>query len=70
MSLYDYNPVTETIIQELVQIVGERFVITDREKIEPFSHDEVAEQEYACMPEVVVRPRTADEISRIVNLAN
>ena len=65
-----YSQVTDTIIGELVQIVGERFVLTDEEKIEPYSHDEVAEQEYACMPEVVVRPRTAEEISEIVKLAN
>jgi glycolate oxidase len=67
---YKYNPVTEAVIDELVRIVGERFVITDKEKMEPYSHDEVAEKEYSCMPEVVVRPRTAEEISGIVKLAN
>lgn len=70
MSLYGYNQVTEVIINEIIQIVGERFVLTDEEKIEPYSHDEVAEKEYASMPEVVVRPRTAEEISELVKLAN
>ena len=70
MSLHDYGQVTKAIIDELAQIVGERFVITDEEKLEPYSHDEVAEKEYAHMPEVVVRPRTAQEIAEIVKFAN
>ncbi len=70
MSLYDYSRVTEAVIDELTRIVGERFVITDSEKIEPYSHDEVSEQEYSHMPEAVVRPRTTGEISEIVKLAN
>jgi len=38
--------------------------------MEPYSHDEVAEEEYAHMPDVVVKPRTAEEIAEIVKLAN
>jgi len=70
MSLHGYGQVTKAIIDELARIVGERFVITDEEKLEPYSHDEVAEKEYAHMPEVAVRPRTAEEIAAIVKLAN
>lgn len=70
MSLYKYNPVTKAIVDEFASIVGERFVITDTEKMEPYSHDEVAEKEYSHMPEVVVKPETAEEISEIVKLAN
>lgn len=65
-----YNPVTPRIIAALAEIVGERYVIHDPEKIEPFSHDEVAEAQYAHLPEVVVRAKTADEIARVVTLAN
>ena len=70
MSLYDYNRVTEAMVGELSQIVGGRFVLIDKEKIEPYSHDEVSEQEHVYMPEVVVKPRTAEEIADIVKLAN
>ena len=66
----DYSPVTEEVVNSLVDIVGERFVITDAEKMEAYSHDEVAGEQYACLPEVVVKPRTAQEVSRIVKLAN
>jgi len=65
-----YNKVDEEVLRRLREIVGEQFVITDEEKIEPYSHDEVAEAEYAHMPEVVVKPRTAEEIAAIVRLAN
>ena len=65
-----YNRVTEAIVSELAEIVGEGALITDPERMEPYSHDEVAEPEYAAMPEVVVRPRTAEEISKIMKLAN
>jgi len=67
---YKYNPVTQPIVDKLAQIVDPRFVITDKEKLEPYSHDEVADQGHSCMPEVVVKPRTAEEISEIVKLAN
>jgi len=65
-----YSQVTEAIVSELVRIVGDGSVITDAERMEPYSHDEVAEPEYAAMPEVVVKPRTAEEISKIMKLAN
>jgi len=39
-----YNRITKSIIDELTQIVGERFITTDEEKLEPYSHDEVADK--------------------------
>lgn len=66
-----YNPLTPELIEELQTIVGRPYVIHgDSEKLEPFSHDEVPDRKYAHMPEAVVRPRTAQEISAIMRLAN
>ena len=66
-----YQPVTPAIAQELREIVGEKYVLyRDAEKLEPFSHDEIPGTEYRAMPEAVVRPETAAEIARIVQLAN
>jgi glycolate oxidase len=70
MGTHNYRRVTKNIVDELINIIGDRFVITDTEKLEPYSHDEVAEKEYASMPEVVVKPKTAQEIAEIVKLAN
>ena len=66
-----YDSVTLEIVKELEGIVGEKFVIYgDQEKLEAFSHDEIAETEYAHMPEVAVRPANVEEIAAIMKLAN
>jgi glycolate oxidase len=70
MSDMKYGKVDKGMLDRLRGIVGEQFVVTDEEKMEAYSHDEVAEAEYAHMPDVVVKPRTAQEISEIVKLAN
>lgn len=66
-----YNKVTPTIVEELQKFVGARNVIYgDPEQLEHYSHDEVADTHYACMPEVVIKPVSAEEISEIMRLAN
>ncbi|MDI6602234.1 MAG: FAD-linked oxidase C-terminal domain-containing protein [Thermoanaerobacteraceae bacterium] len=66
-----YNKVTPEIVEELRRIVGDRNVIyDDSEALEAYSHDEVAEKEYAHMPDVVVKPTSTEQISEIMKLAN
>ena len=65
-----YNPLTKEIIDELIEIVGRKNVISDKEKIETYSHDETPAEQYSHMPEVVVTPKTTKEIVKIVKLAN
>ena len=66
-----YNPVTAAIVDRLRQIVGARYVLHgDPDALKPFSHDEIPDRHYAHMPDVVVRPRSADEIAAIMKLAN
>jgi len=66
-----YNKVTHEIVAELGRIVGERYVLYgDPEKLAAFSHDETPDDSYARMPEVVVRPESAEEIAQIMKLAN
>ena len=36
----------------------------------PYAHDEVSEEAYVKMPEVVVKPGTKEEIASIMKLAN
>jgi len=68
---FRYNRVTPQVVEELKKILGERYVIFgDPEKLEAYSHDEVAEKEYAHMPEALVRPITAEEIAAVMKLAN
>ncbi len=71
MSDYTYSKVTQEIVDKLKNIVGPKYVVYDEpEKLEPYSHDEIAEKSYARMPEVVIKPRTAEEISQVMKFAN
>jgi len=65
-----YNPVDETVLFELKQIVGSTAVWTDRDKMEPYSHDEVTGEKYIHYPEAVVLPETAFQVAQILKLAN
>lgn len=66
-----YNAVTQELVDKLIDIVGSKNVIwNDPERMESYAHDEVAEKEYAHMPDVVVKPADAKEISQIMKLAN
>ncbi len=66
-----YNPITAAVLDELKKIVGERYLICgDRDRLEPYSHDEVPDRAYAHMPEAVVRPASAGQIAAIMKLAN
>ena len=66
-----YQPVTQEIAVELQSIVGGRHIIFhDVERMQEYSHDEVADPGYAHMPEVVVKPHFAQEISQVMKLAN
>ena len=65
-----YNPVDTEVLAKLKAIVGEKYVWTDRDKLEPYSHDEVTGEKYIHYPEVVVVPETTEQIAAIVKLAN
>ena len=41
-----YNLVTKDIIDKLDKIVGSKNVLTDKEKIEAYSHDETPAEQY------------------------
>lgn len=63
-----YNKITSTIVAKLKNIVGENYVLTDAENLANYGHDETERLVY--LPEVVVNPRTPQEISQLLLLAN
>ena len=66
-----YAPVTPNVVAALEQIVGARNVIfADNERMVDYSHDEIPSAGYTHMPDVVVKPASAAEISEIMKLAN
>ncbi|HHV58911.1 MAG TPA: FAD-binding protein [Clostridiaceae bacterium] len=64
-----YNTLNAEIIKELENILGSKNIMLDEEKIENYSHDETP-KEFAHMPEVVVTPTDAKQVSEIMKLAN
>ncbi len=66
-----YNAVKPSIARALADIVGsDNIIFRDIERLEPYSHDEVTDPEYAHSPEIVVKARNSEEVSAIIKLAN
>lgn len=63
-----FNKVTTTIIESLKKIVGEEYVFTDAEALEHYGHDETENLNFP--PQVVVKPRTPEEIAGILKICN
>ncbi|MDK2870723.1 MAG: glycolate oxidase [bacterium] len=67
----EFGKVTPSLVKELRRIVGEKGVIYEnKEALEAYSHDESGGKYYAHMPDVVVKPESSDQISKILKLAN
>ena len=63
-----FNKITKEIIAEFETILGKEFVLYDKENLEKYSHDETEDLHY--YPEVVLKPRSAGEISSILKICN
>jgi len=59
-----YNAVTEELLQELRQVVGEKYVKTDPSVLDIYKADESLAPSYWVMPEAVVLPADAREFLR------
>lgn len=59
---------TGELIDQLRKIVGADQVVTEAETLQDYSHDET--EELSFLPEVVVKPRTTQEVSAILRLCN
>ena len=62
------SSLTATHIDAFRKIVGERFVFVDEESLTDYGHDET--ENLSFPPEVVIKPRTAEEISAILKICN
>ncbi|HLP36459.1 FAD-binding oxidoreductase [Lacibacter sp.] len=68
ISVENYAKVDMEIVQQLKAIVGEQYVFVDEESLSNYAHDETENLHFP--PEVVVKPRTTEEISHIMKLCN
>ena len=63
-----YTRITPEIITELTKLLSAEDVLTDNESLEKYGKDETEDLLYK--PEIVVRPKTVEQISEIMKLAN
>jgi len=55
-------------IEEFKNILGEKYVLLDEESLHHYSHDETEDLHFP--PDIVLKPRTAEEISAILKICN
>jgi len=66
----EYGTVTTEIIEELQEIVeAKNMIFEDKEKLENYAADEAGEI-FGHLPEVVVKPDSTEQVSKIMQLAN
>lgn len=63
-----FNPVNESLLEQLRSIVGDANVMTDEATRVNYGHDET--EDLSFPPEVVVKPHTAEEVSGILKLCH
>ncbi|MBC7399906.1 MAG: FAD-binding protein, partial [Mucilaginibacter sp.] len=63
-----YNKITDEILTAIKQIIGNDAVITSHAELERYSHDETEDLFY--YPEVVVKPKSTQEVSALLKLCN
>ncbi|MDB5120008.1 MAG: glycolate oxidase [Sphingobacteriales bacterium] len=64
----NFNTVSYSIIEEIKTIVGDNYVLTDSESINKYSHDETEDLRF--YPEVVIKPNSVNQISKLLKLCN
>jgi len=65
-----YNPVSPEIVEELKNVLGEKFVKTDEDTLDKYKMDEVRDPKFWRLPEVVVLPGSTEEVSAVMKIAN
>ena len=64
-----YTVVNENIIKDLVAIVGNKYVLTEKDRLVLYGQDEGAERKAYRLPEAVVLPVTTEEVAAVMQLA-
>src|SRR6218665_378266 len=62
------NQLSREHIRAFRQICGDSFVFVDEESLKHYSHDET--ETLSFLPDVILKPRTAQEISAVMRLCN
>lgn len=63
-----HNHLTKDHIDAFRKILGDEFVLVDEETLQNYSHDET--ETLSFLPEVVIKPRTTEQISEVMKICN
>ena len=63
-----YNKISKPILNEFLNLLGKESVLTDKESLFNYGHDETENLSYP--PEVLVKPGSVEQVSIIMKLAN
>jgi len=64
--MIEFAKVTTRHLEAFREIVGEAYVLADTESLDSYAHDETEDLHY--LPEVVLKPDTTEQLSRIMRL--
>ena len=63
-----YNKISKPILNEFLHLLGKESILTDKESLFNYGHDETENLSYP--PEVLVKPVSVEQVSKIMKLAN
>ncbi len=63
-----FNKITPSVLESFSKILGNEYVLSDAESVLNYSHDETEDLHFP--PEVILKPRTPEEISQIMLICN
>ena len=66
----EYTKISQEILAKLQALVGAQNVVTDKEQLTIYSHDEVTDPAYHHLPEAVVFAENTQQVAAVVKLAN
>jgi glycolate oxidase len=68
MGAINYNKVTSITRKAIEAVVGKEQVSSDNEQLEKYGHDET--EDLVFLPEIVVKPRSAEQVAAIARICN
>lgn len=63
-----FGKITPSILQQFEKIVGKEYIFTDDKNRDTYSRDHT--EDYSFLPDVILKPRTPQEISEIMKICN
>ena len=69
--MIEFAKITTRLVAEFEKILGNNAVVfDDKDALENYAHDETGGEYYSHMPEIVLKPENAEQISKVLKLAS